>query len=79
VQQNLSVREVEALAKQQQQPKPNNKQKITVNHDVMRLQSTLSDKLGTNVSIAAKANGAGMLKISYSNLDQLDDIIAKFL
>jgi len=77
VQQNLSVREVEVLAKQQQEPKTNEKQKNEVNHDVMRLQSTLSDKLGANVSIAAKANGAGTLKISYSSLDQLDDLIAK--
>ncbi|MFM9835822.1 MAG: ParB/RepB/Spo0J family partition protein [Methylophilaceae bacterium] len=74
---HLSVREVEALAKQEQVPKAN-KQKITTNHDVMRLQETLSDKLGAKVSIAAKANGAGTLKISYSNLDQLDDIISKF-
>ena len=72
----LSVREVEALAKQQQTP-TKVKQKISTNHDVMRLQDTLSDKLGAKVSIAAKANGAGVLKISYSNLDQLDDIIAK--
>jgi ParB family chromosome partitioning protein len=73
--QKLSVREVEALAKQQQPL--NKKQKTTVNYDVIRLQDTLSEKLGTKVSIAAKASGAGLLKISYSNLDQLDDIIAK--
>ena len=73
----LSVREVETLAKQQQEPKLKNKQKISTSHDVMRLQESLSDKLGAKVSIAAKANGAGILKISYSNLDQLDDIISK--
>ncbi len=37
----------------------------------------LSEKLGTGVSIAAKANGAGILKINYSNLDELDEIIKK--
>ena len=76
----LSVREVEALAKQQQTPTQGStkvKQKISTNQDVACLQDTLSDKLGAKVSIAAKANGAGVLKISYSNLDQLDDIIAK--
>ena len=77
VKQKLSVREVEALAKQQQAPKANNKQKISANYDVMRLQDTLSDKLGAKVSIKGNARGAGTLKISYSNLDQLDDIIAK--
>ncbi len=76
VQLNLSVREVEALAKQQE-TKAHNKQKININHDVIRLQDALSDKLGTKVTIAGKASGAGILKISYSNLDQLDDIIAK--
>ncbi len=76
VKQKLSVREVESLAKQQQAPKAS-KQKINTNHDVTRLQDTLSDKLGAKVNITANARGAGVLKISYSNLDQLDDIIAK--
>jgi len=74
---NLSVRDAENLAKQEQTPKPN-KQKISANHDVLSLQDSLSDKLGAKVNIAAKANGSGTLKISYSNLDQLDDIISKF-
>jgi ParB family transcriptional regulator, chromosome partitioning protein len=74
---NLSVRDAENLAKQEQAPKPN-KQKISANHDVLSLQDSLSDKLGAKVNIAAKANGSGTLKISYSNLDQLDDIISKF-
>jgi ParB family chromosome partitioning protein len=74
---NLSVRDAESLAKQEQAPKAN-KQKISANHDVLSLQDSLSDKLGAKVNIAAKANGSGTLKISYSNLDQLDDIISKF-
>jgi ParB family chromosome partitioning protein len=77
VQQKLSVREVEALVKQQLTPKANSKQKISVNHDVMRLQDTLSDRLGAKVTIASKSGGAGMLKINYNNLDQLDGIIAR--
>ena len=79
VHQKLSVRDVEVLAKLKQVSNPKIKQKISINHDVMRLQDSLSDKLGTKVNIAAKASGSGMLKISYSNLDQLDDIIAKLL
>jgi ParB family chromosome partitioning protein len=74
---NLSVRDAENLAKQEQAPKPN-KHKISANHDVLSLQDSLSDKLGAKVNIAAKANGSGTLKISYSNLDQLEDIISKF-
>jgi ParB family transcriptional regulator, chromosome partitioning protein len=77
VQQNLSVRDVENLVKNitfEANAKP---QKTSVNRDVLALQNTLSEKIGAVVSISAKASGAGMLKISYSNLDQLDDIIKK--
>ena len=77
VQQDLSVREVENLVKKLGAEIKPNQQKTTVNRDVLALQNTLSEKIGAVVSISAKANGAGMLKISYSNLDQLDEIIQK--
>ena len=77
VQQNLSVRDVENLVKKISAETNTKPKKITPNHDVLTLQNSLSEKIGAVVSISAKANGAGMLKISYSNLDQLDDIIAK--
>ena len=75
VQQQLSVRDVESLVKKldtEGQVKPH---KINVNRDVFALQNSLSENIGANVIISAKANGAGTLKISYSNLDQLDEII----
>ena len=77
VQQQLSVRDVENLVKnlsKESQVKPH---KISVNRDVLALQNSLSEKIGATVSISANANGAGTLKINYSNLDQLDDIIKK--
>ncbi len=74
VRENLSVRQVEAATKQQA---PIKKDKPKVQHDVLALQNRLSDQLGAQVAIAAKANGSGVLKISYGHLDQLDDIIAK--
>jgi len=77
VQQDLSVREVESLVKKvgvDTQPKV---QKMDANHDVLALQNMLSERLGTGVSITAKANGTGTLKINYSNLDELDEIIKK--
>ena len=77
IQQQLSVRDVENLVKKVGAEAKPNQQKTTVNCDVLALQNTLSEKIGAVVSISAKANGAGMLKINYSNLDQLDDIIAK--
>jgi ParB family transcriptional regulator, chromosome partitioning protein len=76
-QQKLSVREVENIVKNigaEAKPKT---QKSSTNRDVMALQNTLSEKLGASVSISAKANGAGTLKINYSSLDQLDEIIKK--
>lgn len=77
VQQQLSVRDVENLVKKlnaEAQVKPH---KITVNRDVLALQNSLSEKIGASVSISANANGSGTLKINYSNLDQLDEIIKK--
>jgi ParB family transcriptional regulator, chromosome partitioning protein len=76
-QQHLSVREVESLVKNLSVSEKPKTQKISTNHDVLALQNTLSEKIGASVSISAKANGAGTLKINYSNLDQLDDIIKK--
>lgn len=79
-QQRLSVREAEALVKKAaEQPAAAKKTAPVVKEDadVIRLQETLSDKLGATVSIKASANGAGILKINYTNLDQLDDIISR--
>ena len=89
IQNNYSVREAESLVKKQneqtattaedtaQSSTQKSQQKINTNPDVIRLQEALSDKLGAVVNIKASANGAGMLKISYANLDQLDEIIAR--
>lgn len=77
VQENLSVREVEGLVKKAGQTEQNKTPKATVNADIVALQNTLSEALGAGVSIAAKSNGSGTLKINYSNLDQLDEIIKK--
>ncbi len=81
VQNNLSVREVESLVKKLDDTNATAPQKqihkTPVNHDVLRLQEALSDKLGATVSIKADAKGAGTLKISYANLDQLDEIVSR--
>ena len=77
MQQNLSVREVEKLVKKATQEDKPKAQKANANRDILALQNTLSEKLGTGVTLSSKANGTGTMKINYSNLDQLDDIIAK--
>ena len=83
VQQNLSVRDVENLVKKLADNDSKNhndkSQKTALNHDVLTLQNTLSEKIGASVNISAKENGSGMLKINYSNLDQLDEIIRKMM
>ena len=81
----LSVREAEGLVKKhngehgQEAAKAGSSgvRRVDISQDVLRLQETLSDKLGAAVTIKACANGAGVLKISYASLDQLDGIIAK--
>ena len=79
VKDNLSVREVEGLVKKIDQNIDETKklqlQKFSADKDVLALQNNLSEKIGASVNIQAKQNGSGLLKISYSNLDQLDDII----
>lgn len=77
VQQKLSVREVENLVKKAGVEEKPKQHKINTNRDVLALQNTLSEKIGATVSISAKVNGAGTLKINYSNLDQLDEIIRR--
>ena len=85
VQNDLSVREVESLVKKTHFNAEKDSQKNTsknsslpqMHQDILRLQETLSDKLGATVNIKASASGAGVLKISYANLDQLDEIIAR--
>jgi ParB family chromosome partitioning protein len=77
VSQNLSVREVESLVKNASSEAKPKLQKTSTNRDVLALQNSLSEKIGASVSISANVNGSGTLKINYSNLDQLDDIIKK--
>jgi ParB family transcriptional regulator, chromosome partitioning protein len=75
VQEGLSVRDVERATKVQQSNART--KKVAVNYDVLELQERLSQTLGAQVTIATKANGSGSLKVNYSHLDQLDELIAK--
>jgi len=83
MQQDLSVREAEQLVKKHLSAHVSNKSgkaatpAASVSQDILSLQETLSEQLGATVSIKAQASGAGVLKISYASLDQLDEIIAK--
>ena len=80
IQKNLSVREVETLVKNLQNgyktgvspPSPKK-----TNADVRQLEESLAETLGASVTIDAKKNGSGILKVHYRNLEQLDEILKK--
>ena len=73
----LSVRATERLVRSRQQPartKPTLRQK---DPDTARLERELSDRIGAPVSIKPGSNkGAGSLVIAYTNLDELEGILA---
>ena len=73
----LTVRETEALIKKLQQPE---KQKVEKEKDpdTKSLEQNLSEKLGSQVTISHSKKGKGKMVISYSNLDELDGIVARF-
>jgi len=80
IQKNLSVREVEALVKNLQNgyktgSSPSSPKKT--NADVRQLEESLAEALGASVTIDAKKNGSGILKVHYRNLEQLDEILKK--
>jgi len=80
IQKNLSVREVEALVKNLQNSDKTFTQKTSskeTNADVRQLEESLAETLGASVTIDAKKNGSGILKVYYRNLEQLDEILKK--
>ena len=75
VNQKLTVREVEKEVSEGTTKKPSPKQ--SKDHDIQRLENELSDRFGTNISISHKQSGKGSINFKYSNLDELERIIAK--
>jgi ParB family chromosome partitioning protein len=73
----MSVRETEKLIGRLLRGTPAKKSRKTSDRDVLRLQEELAQKLGTKVEIKAGNKGRGVVVIQYSNLDQLDAILAR--
>jgi len=79
VEEGLTVRSAEALAQavvaepkgRAKTPKPEK------DADTRALEKQLSDALGLTVEIAHKPSGAGELRIRYSSLDQLDEVVRR--
>lgn len=74
-QDNLSVREAEKLIYNLQHPAEPKKGR-EISRDVLSLQESLSERIGTNVTIKQKSKGAGQLVIDYVSHEQLDSLIA---
>ena len=69
INENLSVREAESLAKR----KKSTVQKIKLKDpDTIDLEEKISEKLGLNVSINHRGKKGGYIKIEYKSLDQLE-------
>lgn len=78
VMQQLSVRDAEALVKKTAQKPSAAIKPATKSRDVLALQESLAEKIGFPILIECNAKGAGTLKVKFSTLDQLDQIIKKF-
>ncbi|MBT3918239.1 MAG: ParB/RepB/Spo0J family partition protein [Nitrosomonadales bacterium] len=76
INQQLTVRQVEKEVSEGTVKKDSLKQKK--DRDIQRLENELSDRFGASVSINHNKSGRGFIKVKYSNLDELDKIIAKW-
>lgn len=79
VEKGLSVRQTEALARRRNAPDAAGKVAKSGNEpdaDTAALARRLSDQVGAPVAIRHSARGSGQLVIRYSNLDELEGILA---
>lgn len=74
---SLSVRQTEALVRKHQaelDALPDEKQPMS--SDILKLQDTLSEKIGVPVQVQHSAKGSGKLVLKYNSLDELDGILS---
>jgi len=73
----LSVRQTEALVRKLLENKPLQQQKpAREDPDIVRLQESLSERIGAKVEIQHTNKGSGKLMLRYNSLDELDGILA---
>jgi ParB family transcriptional regulator, chromosome partitioning protein len=77
VHKNLSVRDAERLAKATATPKASARTALSNNADVKRLETDLSDKLGTRVSINVDRKNNGTVTIAFMGFEHLDGILER--
>lgn len=73
----LSVREAEQLVSKDTHTEKRPKRKARKDRDIVTLEESLADMLGTPVTIHHRRNGSGTITIGYADLDQLDAILAR--
>ncbi len=73
---SMNVRDTEALVRKLLNPAPV-KEKPQKSKDVKRLETSLSELMGSAVQIQYNKKGKGKLVIQYSSLDELDGILGK--
>lgn len=74
---NLSVRETEALVRQLQSPILPTLPK-SIDPDVLRLQEDLANRLRLSIAIQCNRKGKGKVVIRYQNMTELDTILEYF-
>ena len=72
----LTVRDTERLVNKALNPVKET-QKAEKDHDVVRLESELIERLGAKVSINHNSKGKGKIVINYQDLSELDGILSK--
>ena len=79
VSRGLNVRQVEAIVRKSgKEPTKEIKAQVTAKAaDTKALEKRLSDALGLVVSVDHREQGGGVLRIRYSDLEQLDEIIRR--
>ena len=77
VHKNLSVREAERLVKNADATPKAKKPTLSNNADVRRLETELSDKLGTNVTIKLDKKNNGVITIAFMGFEHLDGILER--
>lgn len=77
VAQGLTVRDTEKLVARGGLAEQGSRARVEPSRDLARLEEELSDLVGAPVSIAANPRGAGKLTVKFTDLDQLDGLIAR--
>ena len=80
VRRNLSVREVERLAKLDFKNKINKRVRKSKDADTRTMEADLKAATGLKFDIQHDdKTGKGLVNIKYNNLDQLDDVVSKLM